>query len=89
LALDPPHVLRKARRNLLRMRQAHTQGRVQADFDAWQELLDGPLEKLFAVLLSTSPVAIQLRQNTPFAGVLTQAERAKALSAFRASWQAA
>jgi excisionase family DNA binding protein len=88
LALDPPRVLRRAKRNLLRMRQAHPQGGVQADFDAWEELLGGPLEQLFDVLLSTSPMAIQLRQNTPFAGVLSPAERAKALSAFRASWQA-
>ena len=89
LALDPPRVLSKAKRNLARMRQAHPAGLVQADFDAWEQLLDGPLELLFDVLVSTSPKAIELRQNTPFAGVLTPAERARALSAFRASWQAA
>lgn len=89
LALDPPRVLTKARRNLHRMREAHPQGHVRADFDAWEVFLEGPLEQLFEALLSTSPVAIQLRQNTPFAGVLTPAERARALSAFRASWQAA
>jgi excisionase family DNA binding protein len=89
LALDPPRVLGKARHNLGRMRQAHPQGRVQADFDAWEELLNGPLERLFDALTSTSPRAVELRQNTPFAGALTPAERAKALAAFRASWQAA
>lgn len=89
LALDPPRVLGKARRNLQRMRQAHPGGRVQADFDAWEQLLDGPLERLFDTLTSASPRAIGLRQNTPFAGVLTSAERSKALAAFRASWQAA
>ena len=89
LALDPPRVLGKARRNLQRMRHAHPVGLVQADFDTWEQLLDGPLERLFDILISTSPRAAGLRQNTPFAGVLTPAERAKALAAFRASWQAA
>jgi excisionase family DNA binding protein len=89
LALDPPRVLAKARRNLQQMRQAHPAGLVQADFDAWEQLLDGPLEWLFDVLVSASPRAVGLRQNTPFAGVLTPAERAKALAAFRASWQTA
>ena len=89
LALDPPRVLAKARRNMARMRQVHASGRVQADFDAWEQLLDGPLRQLFDVLASASPRAVELRQNTPFAGVLTPAERAKALAAFRASWQAA
>lgn len=71
------------------MRRIHPAGRVQADFEAWEQLLDGPLERLFDVLTSASPRAVELRQNTPFAGVLTPAERAKALAAFRASWQAA
>ena len=89
LALDPPRVLRLARRNLWRMREAHPRGRVRADFDIWEDLLDGPMERLFDVLVSTSPLAVELRQNTPFAGVLTPAERAKALSAFCASQPAA
>jgi excisionase family DNA binding protein len=89
LALDPPRVLAKARRNLARMRQVHRAGRVQADFEAWEQLLDGPLERLFEVLTSALPRAVELRQNTPFAGVLTPAERTRALAAFRASWQAA
>ncbi len=89
LALDPARVRNRARRNLERMRAAHQRGRVRADFDTWEALLDGPLDRLFEVLGATSPQAVELRQNTPFAGVLTEKERLKALAAFRDAAQAA
>lgn len=89
LALDPAGVRAKALRNLRRMRSAHPRGRVREDFDVWDELLNGSLERLFGVLTSTSPQALELRQNTPFAGVLTERERLKALAAFRDAARAA
>lgn len=89
LALNPPRVLAKARRNLSRLREVHPRGSVQADFDAWQALLDGPLDVLQDLLCSKSPGAFELRQNSPFAGVLTQSERTKALDAFRRATRAA
>jgi excisionase family DNA binding protein len=89
LALDPGRVRGRARRNLGRMRAAHPRGRVRDDFDTWEALLDGPLDRLFEVLASTSPQAVELRQNTPFAGVLTEKERARALGAFRDTSEAA
>lgn len=83
VALDPQRVLRIARRNLERMRAAHPRGRVRADFDEWEKLLAGPLETLLDVLVSKAPRAVELRQNSPFAGVLTVAERTKLLRSFR------
>lgn len=83
LALDPPRALGRARRNLARLRDVHPRGRVHAQFDAWEALLDGPLDLLLDVLVSRSPRAVELRQNSPFAGVLTNTERTKALRAFR------
>jgi excisionase family DNA binding protein len=85
LALDPERVLATARRNLARLRAAHPRGAVTADFDEWAALLDGPLDTLLDVLVSPSARAAELRQNSPFAGVLTERERAKALAAFRAA----
>lgn len=82
LALDPSRVLRQARRNLTRMRQVHPKGAVRARFDQWQALLDGPPDVLLDVLGSRSSLAVELRQNSPFAGVLTESERARALRAF-------
>ena len=83
LALDPSRVLGRARRNLARMRDVHPNGPVHDQFDAWEALLDGALDLLLDVLVSRSPKAIELRQNSPFAGVLTDRERTKALTAFR------
>lgn len=82
LALDPARVLGRARRNLERLREVHPTGSVQADFDAWQAWLDGPLDVLLGLLVSRSPRAIELRQNSPFAGVLSPIERTKALRTF-------
>lgn len=89
LALDPPRVMSLARRNLARLREAHPRGRVRAAFDAWDAALDGPLDVLLDLLVSRSPRAVELRQNSPFAGVLTGSERTKALRAFRRATQAA
>lgn len=82
LVLDPPRVLGQARRNLARLREVHPYGSVQGDFDAWQALLDGPLDVLMDLLVSRSPRAVDLRQNSPFAGVLSPSERTKALRTF-------
>jgi excisionase family DNA binding protein len=89
LVLDPGRVRVRARGNLARMRAVHPRGRVRGDFDTWEVLLDGSLDRLFDVLVSTSPQAVELRQNSPFAGVLTERERVRALDAFRDAAQAA
>lgn len=85
VALDPARTVSLARRNLSRLRSQHPVGAVTADFDDWEALLDGPVHVLLATLVSPSRRAVELRQNSPFAGVLTQRERAKALAAFRSA----
>ncbi len=40
-----------------------------------------------AVLVSRHPEAVEMRQNTPFAGVIDSRERAKVLDAFRRHWR--
>jgi hypothetical protein len=51
--------------------------------DAWQPLLDAGPEAVLQTLVSPKQVAVDLRQNSPFAGVLPDEERRKVLSAFR------
>lgn len=89
VALDPARALSLARRNLSRLRSQHPAGAVTADFDEWEALLDGPVEVLLATLVSPSQRAVELRQNSPFAGVLTERERAKALAVFRSATRVA
>lgn len=89
IALDPQRTLAVARRNLDRLRATHPYGRVVIDFDEWERLLDGSLDLLLDTLVSSSPRAVELRQNSPFAGVLTPRERTKAADAFRRTGRAA
>ena len=49
----------------------------------WQGVLDGPRAELLALLVATDERAVRLRQSSPFAGVLSPAERAVILKEFR------
>jgi excisionase family DNA binding protein len=82
---DPARHLRTARANLDVMAAAHPRGGAAAALRRWRSLLGGPLDELLEVISSAEPDAVELRQNTPFAGVLTDTQRAKILAAFRAA----
>ena len=74
LVADPDVVLAKAKTNVATMRSADTARHVAGWLDQWEALLDGSLLELVDVMSSRSQVACDLRQSTPFAGVLTPAE---------------
>jgi len=50
-------------------------GRSQPYWDAWREILSRPLPEILDLLGEESERMTALRQATPFAGVLTPAER--------------
>lgn len=77
-----------ARRNLHVLREQHPTGAVTSYFDEWESLLDGPLDALLTTLVSTSRGAVELRQNSPFAGVLHADERTEVLVEFRRGFAA-
>jgi transcriptional regulator with XRE-family HTH domain len=79
LESNPQRVLEVARRNLDALRRNDRNGNSMPYFDAWQSLLDGSSEDLTRVLLSTDSVARDLRQASPFSGVLSDEERLDAL----------
>jgi transcriptional regulator with XRE-family HTH domain len=81
LATAPDDVRSIARRNLAHLRHVHADGSAEPYFLAWQELLDGPIDDLVDVLLNERQSARDLRQVSPFAGVLSEAERSRALAA--------
>jgi len=74
LVENPDGVLAQARRNLARMRAA-APGASQV-LREWEVLLSRPIEALLPVLSDRSEWARELRHVTPFAGVLSAAERA-------------
>jgi len=83
LVRQPDATLATARANLARLKLVHTTGAAASWLDAWSAVLnDGP-EAVLRALTAESSLAIELRQNSPFAGVLPDDERAAVLSAFR------
>ena len=60
-----------------------SRGQPRRWLEEWDQLLDGPLERLLSVLTSLSPRARELRQNSPFAGLLLEGERKQVLLAWR------
>lgn len=81
IVADPDGVRSLARRNLQMMR-GNARGQALSWLDEWERLLGAPVEELLAALTSRSPHSRDLRQNSPFAGVLSEAEREQTL----ASW---
>jgi hypothetical protein len=73
---DPDGTRALARENLRRTRAVDPRAAVWLDqLDQWAALLDGPLLDLLTALTSPSPRSRELRQNMPFAGVLSEEER--------------
>jgi hypothetical protein len=68
-----PDLLEIAHRNLDRWSQQN--GGSQPYWDSWRELLKLPLEDLLKTIVEESERMTALRQATPFAGVLSPAER--------------
>ena len=86
LARDPERVLQKARENLVRFMRIHASGRSGVWLKQWEALLDDGPEAVMRTLTSDAPQAIELRQNSPFPGVLSEVERRQVLDAFSDYW---
>jgi len=83
LVVDPNVVLRLARENLQTLEASHPRGQAAHWLSEWRGLLDGPTERIIEVLTSPTPWAREMRQNSPFAGVLGDEERMRVLVAFK------
>ncbi len=87
LGIDPAGGVGRAPENLTRLREIHPRGVAARYLAEWQLLLAGNLDDTLDLLTSRSPRAIELRQNSPFSGVLPEDERQACLAAFRVHWQ--
>ena len=76
----PRWVLQRAQETLKRMRNANPEARQL--LDEWSVLLKRSIPELIPVLVDPGPRARELRQVTPFAGVLSAEERATVYRAF-------
>ncbi len=89
LTREPHRAIGIARENLARLRGVHAErASILEAFDRWGEILDEGVESIVATLTGLDEEAEDLRQNSPFAGVLTPEQREQALSSFRTYWEA-
>jgi excisionase family DNA binding protein len=84
----PQEVLDRAREQATRvLQQQHRTNMTSHWLEEWLRVLDGGVDDVAEVLTSRSPRALELRQNSPFAGVLPQETRSQVLGAFAQHWR--
>jgi hypothetical protein len=74
-------VLNKAKRNLEKL--TRMQPGAKALFERWKAWLELPLAELVSNILDLSPTAREMRQVSPFSGILNPADRVRILKHFR------
>jgi hypothetical protein len=87
VAEDPERAIAIAHQNLDRMEAVQTG--MNPWLGAWRSVLDAGVDVILGVLTSRDPEAAELRQNSPFAGVLGYRERERVLESFRQHWNRA
>ncbi len=88
LVRDPDRVIETAASNLERWKSMHsTTGVTSTYLQKWTEVLDSGLDAIIETLTSTTGTAAELRQNTPFAGVLDDETRRTVLKNFTKHWR--
>jgi excisionase family DNA binding protein len=84
---DPDAVISKAHDNLDRWTRMHRpDGMTTRYLNDWKRVLDGGLDVIVDVVNSSSQEARELRQNSPFAGVLSDETRLQVLRTFKDHW---
>jgi excisionase family DNA binding protein len=86
LVTDPRAVTDKARTNIEKLSKIHAGTLAGQYVEQWRTLLDQGTDAVLEALTSTAPEAIELRQNSPFAGTLSEDDRQACLRAFREHW---
>lgn len=75
-----PELLPVAMANLDRWGQQA--GRSQPYFDEWRRILERPFDEVLAMIVEDTPRMGELRQSTPFAGILEPKERWRVYDTF-------
>jgi hypothetical protein len=77
-----PALLDKARDNLRRWQEM--EGSPKLALAEWEQILSGPVSQVTQFLTDPSERATRLRQSSPFASILTEAERKAIYESFSA-----
>ena len=88
LMADPEAVMAKGRANLDQWQTAHrSTGMTARWMQLWREKLDEGVDAVAEALSSDSRSAVELRQNSPFAGVVQPEVRLQVLKSFSRHWR--
>ena len=77
---NPDSSIAKAKRNLEAMKSTPHKGGTRVWLSEWEKLLNGPKLALLQALTATNQRSRELRQNSPFAGVITEETRQSVLA---------
>jgi excisionase family DNA binding protein len=84
---QPDVVISKARDNLNRWSGMHRpDGMTVRYLEDWKRILNDGLDAIVEVVISPNQEARELRQNSPFAGVLPDETRRQVLRSFKDHW---
>ncbi|MDT0202504.1 helix-turn-helix domain-containing protein [Nocardioides sp. AE5] len=87
LLTAPQEVIDHAFENITRWKGAHRpDGVTVRHLGRWEQILEQGLDAVMETIVSPSPEACELRQNTPFAGILDDMTRAQVLRNFNDHW---
>ena len=88
LVENPEDVLARVGGNLKRLLAQHPdRGMTARWLGQWQEVLDAGVDAMADVLTSQGSAALELRQNSPFAGVISEEVRSRVLASFVRHWR--
>jgi excisionase family DNA binding protein len=87
LVTEPDLVFTRAHENLDRFSKVHAGTMAEHWLGLWRLTLNSGLDHVLTVLVSDSPQATELRQNSPFTGILSEDERRTVLDSFREHWR--
>jgi len=85
LRKDPVPVLTRVKRNLEKLTEMHPGA--QLLFNQWKDWLTLPLENLASKILDPLAEAREMRQVSPFSGLLSPKQRARILRQFRKEYE--
>ena len=87
MLVEPDAVISKARDNLNRWSRMHRPDGMTARYlEDWKRILNDGLDAIVDVVISPTQEARELRQNSPFAGVLPDETRRQVLRSFTEHW---
>lgn len=82
IATDPDRTIGEALGRLQAMRP-NARGQARKWLDEWERILNGSVDRVLAALTDRSLRGRELRQNSPFAGALSDEQRRTAVEAWR------